>query len=131
MVLWKPYRLRKNWQFQGIITSGQKIVNSSFVIFFFSNKLNNCQFGISTPKKIIKRAVDRNYCKRQIREMLIKHLKNNQNSCQMNDNHTHYDFVIITRYFYLENEFQVNQKNLYKLLDLTCKKLPLFHSQKK
>jgi ribonuclease P protein component len=116
MSLWRPYRLRKNWQFQKVIMSGQKIANPSFVIFFVKNDLNNCQFGISTPQKLIKKAVDRNYYKRQIRDMLILHLKKYQDSCQTSDNHSHFNFVIIVRYSYLEIDFATNQKNLYKLL---------------
>jgi len=115
-MLWRPYRLRKNWQFQEIIMKGQKIVNPSFVVFSVANNFNNCQFGISTPKKLIKKAVDRNRFKRQVRDMLISYLKKNSDSCQISDNHLHYNFVIIIRYPYLENDFQVNQKNLYKLL---------------
>lgn len=134
MALWKPYRLRKNWQFQKIITDGQKIVNASFVIFLAPNKLDNCQFGISTPKKLVKKAVGRNKYKRQIRDMLIKHLKKNQDSCQINDNHMHYDFVIIIRHSYLANDFQTNQKNLYKLIELANRRIiesPFFPNQKK
>jgi hypothetical protein len=48
--------------------------------------------------------------------MLISHLKKYHESCQMSDNHSHYNFVIIVRYPYLESDFQTNQKNLYKLL---------------
>src|SRR5689334_11026138 len=99
------------------------MVNSIFVVFLVANKLNNCQFGISTPKKIVKKAVDRNRCKRQIREILIKHLKKNQDSCQSDNNHTHHNLVIIIRNAYLENDFQTNQKNLYKLLDLIYRKI--------
>ena len=122
MALLKPYRLRKNWQFQEIITNGQKIANASFVFFLFPNQLNNCQFGISTPKKLVKKAVGRNKYKRQIREMLINYLKKNQDSCQNDDDHKHYDFVMIIRHSYLETDFQMNQKNLYKLIDLAHKK---------
>ena len=115
-MLWKPYRLRKNWQFQEIITSGQKTVNASFVLFFVANNLENCRFGISTPKKLVKKAVDRNRFKRQVREMLITHLKKHQGSCQTSANHSHCNLVIIIRYPYLESDFATNQKNLDKLL---------------
>jgi ribonuclease P protein component len=98
---------------------GQKIVNASFVVFSVKNKLNNCQFGISIPKKLVKKAVDRNRFKRQVREMLITHLKNHQDSCKISTNHSHYNFVIIVRYPYLESDFATNQKNLYKLLLVT------------
>jgi ribonuclease P protein component len=95
---------------------GQKIVNPSFVLFSVANNLNSCQFGISTPKKLLKKAVDRNRYKRQIRDMLISHLKKHQDSCQISDKHAHNNFVIIIRYPYLDNDFSTNQKNLYKLL---------------
>ena len=100
--------------------NGQKIVNASFVVFSVENKLNNCQFGISTPKKMVKKAVDRNRFKRQVREMLITHLKNHQNSCQTSTNHSHCNLVIIIRYPYLESDFATNQKNLYKLLPVAA-----------
>lgn len=115
-MLWKPYRLRKSWQFQAIIEKGKKVANPSFVIFSVQNGLDNCQFGISVPQKLVKKAVDRNYYKRQVRSMLILHLKEHNNSCQTENNHLHYNFIIIIRYPYLDNDFQVNQKNLYKLL---------------
>ena len=121
-MLWKPYRLRKNWQFQEIIKGKQKVFNTSFVIFLAKNNLNNCQFGISIPQKIVKKAVDRNYYKRQIRNMLMLHLKKNNDSCQVTNNHSHYNLVIIIRYPYLENNFQTNQENLYKLLFFAYKK---------
>ena len=38
----------------------QKVINSSFVVFSVENKLNNCQFGISIPKKLVKKVVYRN-----------------------------------------------------------------------
>ena len=86
------------------------------MIFSTASNLDNCQFGISVPQKLVKKAVDRNYYKRQIRNMLILHLKEHNDSCQVDNNHTHYNFVIITRYLYLESDFPTNQKNLYKLL---------------
>jgi ribonuclease P protein component len=115
-MLWKPYRLRKNWQFQEIIKLGQKTFNHSFVIFSVQNKLDNCQFGISVPQKLVKKAVDRNYYKRQIRNMLILNLKEHHDSCKLDNEHSHRKFVIIVRHLYLQNDFQTNQKNLYKLL---------------
>ncbi|MEG7978526.1 MAG: ribonuclease P protein component [Mollicutes bacterium UO1] len=98
------------------MVSGRKVANPSFVIFSVKNNLPNCHFGISTPQKLIKKAVDRNRYKRQVRDMIISHLKKHADSCQINDNHIHCNFVIIIRYPYLENDFATNQKNLYKLL---------------
>jgi ribonuclease P protein component len=118
-MIWKPYRLRKNWQFQGIIKSGQRLVNSSFVIFSAENNLNNCLFGISVPQKLVKKAVDRNYYKRQTRNMIILFLKKNNDNCRIGSAHQHRSLVIIVRHFYLTNNFATNQRNLYKLWSLT------------
>jgi len=119
-MLWKPYRLRKNWQFQEVIQTGRKIANPSFVIFSTTNDLKNCQFGISIPQKLIKTAVERNHYKRQIRNILILHLKEHKDSCQIDNNHSHHDFVIIIRYSYPKNDFTTNQGNLYKLMCKSC-----------
>ena len=122
MKLWRPYRLRKVWQFKDVITKEQKLVNPSFTIFFAANNHDNCRYGIAIPKKLIKLAVDRNLYKRQIRGMLIFHLKSDlkkkMNSCQTDPQHSHSDLVIIIRYPYLKNDFAANQENLYKLLTL-------------
>jgi len=119
-MLWKPYRLRKDWQFGEIIKATPKSTNSSFVIFSVANNINNCRFGISIPQKMIKTAVERNYYKKQIRNMLILHLKEHQDSCQTDRNHSHRDFVIIIRYSYSKNDFAINQKNLYYLMCKSC-----------
>ena len=121
-MIWKPYRLRKNWQFQAVIKGGQRLANPSFAIFSVENTLDNCLFGISAPQKLVKKAVDRNYYKRQIRNMIILRLKENNNSCQIKSVHQHRNFVIIVRRFYLENDFATNQRNLYKLWSLAYEK---------
>ena len=121
-MIWKPYRLRKNWQFQAVIKGGQRLANPSFVIFSVENTLDNCLFGISAPQKLVKKAVDRNYYKRQIRNMIILRLKENINSCQIRSAHQHRNFVIIVRRLYLENDFATNQRNLYKLWSLVYEK---------
>jgi ribonuclease P protein component len=121
-MLWKPYRLRKSQQFQEIISAGQKVSNRNFSIFLTRNKLDNCQFGISTPQKIVKKAVERNYYKRQIRHMLISHLQKYNESCRIDDSHLHYNLIIILRSSYLENDFTTNQESLYKLLFFAYRK---------
>jgi len=130
-MLWKPYRLRKNWQFKEIIKGGKKVNNASFSIFSIENNLENCQFGISIPQKLVKKAVDRNYYKRQIRNMLIFHLKEHNDTCQVNNDHIHYNFVIIIRYFYLESSFQINQKKLNKLLFFIYEEKIIIYDTKK
>lgn len=115
-MLWKPYRLRKNWEFQKIIAQSPPVSNRNFRIFGAESQLNNCQFGISIPRKLVKKAVNRNYYKRQIRNILIYWLKKQNDSCQITANHRHYNLVIIIRPAYLENNFATNQESLNKLL---------------
>jgi ribonuclease P protein component len=110
--------LRKNWEFQKIITHGQKVGNRNFTIFARKNQLNNCQFGISIPQHFVKKAVQRNYYKRQIRNMLIQHLKKHNDSCQITANHRHHNLVIIIRPAYLDQDFATNCESLFQLLML-------------
>ncbi|WP_425451147.1 ribonuclease P protein component [endosymbiont GvMRE of Glomus versiforme] len=128
-MLWKPYRLRKNWMFQAIIKdkSKKRLINSSFLVFATKNSLNNCKFGISIPKKMLKGSfknkkksfsVKRNKFKRQIREIIIRYLKLNNNSCWTSVNHIHYNLVIIIRHHYLNSDFSTNQINLNNLFCL-------------
>jgi ribonuclease P protein component len=104
------------------VEKGQKIFNSCFTVFFTTNDYNNCRFGVTIPQKLVKLATGRNFYKRQVKSMLISHLKSEDkklpNSCQTSTEHCHSDLVIIVRYPYLKNDFATNQENLYKLLGL-------------
>lgn len=124
-MLWKFYKLRKNWQFQAIIKKSKKIFDKNFNIFFDKNKSKNCRFGISIPQKMIKKSVERNYLKRQIRNILIIYLKNNNNCIEnfkKNSDHFHSNIVIIIKKSYLNNKFENNKENLEKLIDLISEK---------
>src|SRR5690349_12005093 len=95
--MWNPYRLRKVWEFSKVLKEGKKMVNNTeFVIFYLPNQLNNCRFGISIPRKVVKKATQRNYYKRQIKNILIYFLKEHKDACQVSQLN-HYDFVIIAR----------------------------------
>lgn len=130
-MLWKLYRLRKNWQFQEVIKKGKKIANRNFVIFLRKNRLSNCQFGISIPQKLAKKATKRNHFKRQVRSILILYLKKHDNNCCTDNGYFHYNYVIIIRSFYLESNFKANQENLWKLLNYILKKKCIVLEQEK
>ncbi|MCE8163023.1 MAG: ribonuclease P protein component [Candidatus Moeniiplasma glomeromycotorum] len=114
---WKLYRLK---QFQKVIQTGKRLINFNFPQFSFyvakNNLLLHCQFGISVPRKMIKKAVPRNFYKRQIKNMLIGWLQKQNYSCQTSNSHSHQSLIIIMRYPYLKNDFATNQKKLYHLL---------------
>jgi len=117
--MWKPYRLRKTWDFQKIIEQKNKIINYQFLIFYLPNQIANCRFGITIPKKIVKKAVERNLYKRQIKNMLILWIK--ESGCLEIENF-HYDLVIIMRNSYTDKDFQHNQKILVSSLNYIVKK---------
>lgn len=117
--MWNIHRLRKTREFSSVISQGKKAINQNFLISCSHNKLDNCRFGISIPRKLVKKAVKRNYYKRQIRNMLIFFLK--KFNCQFIhplNSLTHYNLVIIIRINYLDviKSYQSKQENLYKLI---------------
>ncbi|RHZ37739.1 ribonuclease P protein component [endosymbiont GvMRE of Glomus versiforme] len=112
--MWNLYRLRKGWGFSKVLNQGKKTVNSEFVIFYLPNQLNNCRFGISIPRKIVKKATQRNYYKRQIKNILTCFLKEQKDDCQVYRSN-HYDLVIIIRSG-LSEKFTARQKSLVELL---------------
>lgn len=125
---WKSYRLKR---FQKIIQSGKKIINFNFPQFSFylakNNLLPHCQFGISVPRKMIKGAVQRNFYKRQIKNILIRWLQKSNSSCHFH--YSHQSLIIILRYPYLKNDFSTNQKNLERLLEWVLKRNSKINNQ--
>lgn len=116
------YRLRKSWEFAEVIEKGKKIISSGIVIFYFPNQLNNCRFGISVPRKLVKKAAQRNYYKRQVKSILIKH----KDFCQTLPLN-HYNLVIIIRPgFLVADQFSAKQNSLIGLFDLIFQKEPSF-----
>ncbi|SRR6266516_2957827 len=101
-----------------IIKKGRKVINSEFVIFYSLSQLNNCRFGIGVPCKLVKKAVWRNYYKRQIKNILA----NYKDFCQGLS--SHYNFVIIVRPRFLVSQFLVKQNSLVELLNLILYKEP-------
>lgn len=114
------YRLRKTWEFAKAIEKNKKVVNSGFVIFCSPSQLNNCRYGISIPRKLVKKAVQRNHYKRQIKNILAKY----KNVCQ-NLSSSHYNLVIIVRPGFLAiDQFFAKQNSLVELLDSIFQREP-------
>jgi|SRR4051812_3283483 len=114
------YRLRKTWEFAKTIEKSKKVVNSGFVIFCSPSQLNNCRYGISIPRKLVKKAVQRNHYKRQIKNILLKY----KDVCQ-NLSSSHYNLVIIVRPGFLAiDQFFAKQKSLVELLDSIFQREP-------
>lgn len=93
-----------------VIEKRKKVINSEFVIFYSPSQLGNCRFGIGISCKLVKKATQRNYYKRQIKNILVSHKNLYQNPS------SHYDLVIIIRPEFLMGQFLTRQVSLVRLL---------------
>lgn len=101
----KKYRVKKNEEFQAIMGRRKFYRSPSFIVYIKEKSLNISRIGISVPKKL-GNAVVRNKTKRQIRSMLD----------DIGFGNYDYDFIIIVRKVYFNQEYEENRKDLEKLL---------------
>ena len=94
--------VKKKYEFESIIKTGQSIKNNYYVIFYKNSNIDNYRFGISVGTKL-GNAVCRNKYKRKLRNIIDKNKKYYQNKK---------DYIIIVRkpciganFDVLENEF--------------------------
>ncbi|MCP4336949.1 MAG: ribonuclease P protein component [Mycoplasma sp.] len=102
----KRFRLLKNRDFQKVIGNKEQIVNSSLIIYYKKNKLENIRVGLSVSKKF-GNAVVRNSTRRKIRAILqtmdIKKIK--------------YDVVLIVRQNFINVNFEKQSKEIKKIFE--------------
>ncbi|MFV0499460.1 MAG: ribonuclease P protein component [Bacilli bacterium] len=84
----KKFRVKSTRDFQKVIDNGNKIYSKEYIIYYLNTNTGYSRVGISVGKKILKRAVDRNYEKRVTRNIISKIYSNMIGS---------YDYVIICR----------------------------------
>lgn len=102
----KVNRIRKNEEFQIIISKKQSLANASFVLYIAPRNLDHARVGLSVSKKLGD-AVTRNKIKRQIRMMFIESF----------DYDTYpFDVICIAKSKYLTFDYETNKKALEKLL---------------
>jgi len=97
-------------EISAVIQKGRKVINSEFVIFYSLSQIKNCRFGVGISRKLVKGAVQRNYYKRQIKNVLTNH----KSFCQSSS--SHYNLVIIIRPGFLVSQFSARQESLVELL---------------
>ncbi|VEU58628.1 ribonuclease P protein component [Mycoplasmopsis gallinacea] len=100
----KIYRLKKNWEFNEILNSKKQLLNR-FVIIYYKES-NNFKIGITVPKKFAN-SVGRNLYKRQLRAIIH----------DLNIYDYKYEFVIIARKDFVEEDFATKQKEINKLFE--------------
>lgn len=74
-MLKKVNRLKKRYQFNYVYKNGTHISSSALVLYFTTSKTKSIKVGFGVTKKIGK-AVVRNRVRRQLREVVQKHLPN-------------------------------------------------------
>ncbi|ATQ35852.1 ribonuclease P protein component [Mesoplasma entomophilum] len=99
--------IKKNFEFQEIISKQEFYRNSSFVIYYSKNDKGYFRYGISVGKKL-GNAVTRNKIKRQIRMMIQDQIKTSPEFS--------YDIIVIARNRLMQNSFDQNQRELRKLI---------------
>lgn len=102
----KNNRVKKQHDFQNVITKGKKYSNQYFVLYVITNNINEVRFGISVGKKL-GNAVFRNKMKRQLREIITSNLIN----IKKNN-----DYIIILRGKGTKIGYNDKEENLRKLL---------------
>ena len=99
--------VKSNEEFNLIMNKGKCLKNKYFVLYSMHNKLDKYRFGISVGKKVTN-AVGRNKLKRQVRNILDYHKNLYSNNK---------DYIIIVRKSSLDENYNVLEENLVKILE--------------
>lgn len=114
----KELRLKKSADFKIVLDNKKFISCKSMVIYYKKQDLGHMRIGLSVGKKMGK-AVIRNKIKRQLRSM-----------CQELINFDlSYDFIILARLPYNEQDFLTNKKDLEKIYKKVIIKEGLFKGE--
>lgn len=97
----KAFRVKRNEDFQKIIQARQSVACKEFVLYSLENEFEHMRIGFSVSKKL-GNAVTRNKIKRQVREMARVVFDMDQS----------YDYVLIVRKGYLDQDYQTNLNHL-------------------
>lgn len=100
----KKYSLKRNEEIAKIIHNRKFYKNDVFILYFQKNEHKKTRVCISVSKKI-GIAVVRNKIKRQVREMITDTFEFDKE----------FDFVIIIRNKFLDNEFFINKEKIKEL----------------
>ena len=96
--------LQKSEDFSNIISTGQKLKNKYFSLYYKESEKNH--YGITVPKKV-GHAVVRNKLKRQIKNIISKNEKTIQ---------SYYNYVIIVKETSLTLDYEGLKIHLYELM---------------
>ncbi len=103
----KHLRVKSAKDFQSVIDNGEKIYTKEYIIYYLNTNTGINRVGISVGKKMLKRAVDRNYEKRVLREIFSNIYSKITGS---------YDIVIISRKASLKLSYDQKKQLVTKML---------------
>ena len=102
-MLKKENIVKKNWEFQKIISYKKQYLNKYLILYFFKN---TCfKIGISIPKKFAN-AAKRNYLRRQIRAIIAE----KKQILSLN-----YNVILIIRKDFINLNFEEKKHYVYKI----------------
>jgi ribonuclease P protein component len=110
------YKLRKTDEFSSVFSFRRRINGKYLTVFYMPNSMEYARLGIVVSKKIVRRAVARNYIKRVIRELF-------RLNCQMI---TPKDMVIRVNLQFGRHDFGVIEQEFAQLIS----RLPKMATQK-
>ena len=102
-MLSKNHIVRKNWEFQRIISGKRQHLNRFLILYYLKSR--KFEIGISSPKKFAN-AVQRNRLKRQIRVIV---------SQQLNPQTLPYRVVLIVRKDFIPLPFAQKQQHIARI----------------
>ncbi|QHX36252.1 ribonuclease P (protein C5) [Spiroplasma sp. TIUS-1] len=100
--------IKKNYEFEKIITKKNFLKNQSFVIYSIKNNENILKYGISVSKKNWK-AWERNKIKRQVRSIIWEYIKTSENHSV--------DIIVMVRKEFEKKSFNENTNEFIKLVN--------------
>lgn len=106
------YRIKKNEEFQKIISKKKSKANKTFIVYYSNKSLDYARVGISVGKKL-GNAVERNLYKRRLR-MMFQEIFNN-------DTYP-YDIIIIVRKEFINQTYEQNKNFLENILKTSTMK---------
>ena len=102
----KEFRVKKNEEFEKIITAGNRVTSRRFVLYYHPAAFDHDRVGISAGKKL-GNAVDRVRIRRQVRMMVQ----------EIFDFHSGFDYILIVRPGYLNSDFAASKNDLSVLYE--------------
>lgn len=107
----KINRLKKSHDIASIVKQRKRITSSYYILYYQTNNTDICKIAISVSKKY-GNAVERNYAKRVVREIV---------RCKLEQINKFYIVIVIKNQAKLE-KYETLNKNLLQMLDYLDKR---------